>query len=53
MRERMKNFLLKHGAMLCSAAIVITSVAVNSCRMFWYEPEEPEGLRELLDKSEE
>lgn len=53
MKKWIQELLVKKGALLCSAAIVLTGVAVNSCRMFWYEPEEPKGLRELLGKSEE
>lgn len=36
---------------LCTFAETIASIAPNACRGSWYQPEEPEGLKEFLQKN--
>lgn len=46
----LKGFLLKHGVFLCNLALVAAISAGESCRFIVYEPKEPEGLGEFIDK---
>lgn len=41
----MKNLLFK----LCSFALVIATIAPNTCRGNWYQPLEPEGLEKFFE----
>lgn len=41
----MRNLVIK----LCVFVAMIASVTPNVCRSNWYEPEEPEGLREFFN----
>lgn len=50
MRKLMGLMVTKYGKLLCSIAITVTTVGVNSCRQQFYQPKEPENLRELLCK---
>ena len=35
---------------LCTFVVTIATIAPNACRGNWYQPEEPEGLNEFLQK---
>ena len=50
MRKALSGLLKKYGAVLCALAVLVTSQGVNVCRGMFYQPEEPENLRSLLDK---
>ena len=41
----------KSSGKLCAFAIGVAAIAPECCRGNWYEPEEPEGLEEVLKKS--
>ena len=49
----MKNrasVLFRKGLMgMCSLALLVTSVAQPYCRGHWYQPDEPDNLRTLLN----
>ena len=44
-------FLVRYRGKLCAFAIGVAAIALECCRGSWYEPEEPEGLEEVLKKS--
>ena len=51
--ENMNEFklkLLKMSGTLCSFALVLATVLVPGCRSSWYQPKEPDNLKELLKK---
>lgn len=50
MRKLMGLMVTKYGKLLCSIAITVTTVGLNSCRQQFYQPKEPENLRELTRK---
>ena len=45
-----KNFILKYGVVLCNIALIAAISSGEICRFMWYEPEEPEGLGEFINK---
>lgn len=47
MKRFMERFVSKFGKQLCSLAGLAAIISVYSCRGFYYQPEEPEGLAEL------
>lgn len=49
--KKVLEFLVKHSGKLCAFAIGVAAIAPECCCGNWYEPEEPEGLEEVLKKS--
>lgn len=49
--KKILEFLVRHSGKLCAFAIGVAAIAPECCRGNWYEPEEPEGLEEVLEKS--
>lgn len=50
MRERFEEFMHKYGNKLCALVILISSISVDTCHNSWYQPKEPEGLQDFLNK---
>jgi cyclic lactone autoinducer peptide len=48
----MKHLLIRCGTVLCTIAVVVTRFGVLSCRGRFYQPEEPAGLKNFLEKGE-
>lgn len=44
-KKKLYGFLNKYGKNLCSMATIITSYGVLSCRGTFYQPKEPDGLK--------
>ena len=42
--------LLAFGAKLSSIAVIVATVLAPTCRDTWYQPKEPENLKNLLKK---
>ena len=42
--------LLKMSGTLCSLAVVLATILAPGCRSIWYQPKEPDNLKELLKK---
>lgn len=49
--KKVLEFLVRYSGKLCAFAIGVAAIAPECCRGSWYEPEEPEGLEEVLKKS--
>lgn len=49
--KKVLEILVRHSGKLCAFAIGVAAIAPECCRGSWYEPEEPEGLEEVLKKS--
>lgn len=48
MKNKIKNFACKYGAMVSALALVLATVTANStCYYFSYQPDEPAGLMKL------
>lgn len=50
MRAKSKRVIKKLSQFICSMAILVVPIASQYCRVFYYQPKEPEGLNELLKK---
>ncbi len=50
MRTKVKKWLVKHGNAICAVAVSLASLSSLCCRGHWYQPEEPEGLKEFAKK---
>lgn len=47
MKTLIKTLILRNGARLCALAAIVSQIAPYCCRGNYYEPEVPEGIREL------
>ena len=47
MKTKVKKWLVKHGNAICAVAVSLASLSSLCCRGCWYQPEEPEGLKEF------
>jgi len=47
----MRKTLLYIGQALVALAIIAAPVASDICKITWYQPEEPEGLKEFAKSS--
>jgi len=45
----MRKTLLYIGQALVALAIIAAPVASDICKITWYQPEEPEGLKEFAN----
>ena len=43
MKTKVKKWLVKHGNAICAVAVSLASLS----SLCWYQPEEPEGLKEF------
>ena len=50
MKTIIKKVVIKYGAQMCSLAGLAAIISVNSCRGFFYQPEEPDEVRKLAGK---
>ena len=50
MKTIIKKVVIKYGAQMCSLAGLAAIISVNSCRGFFYQPDEPMGVRKLAGK---
>ena len=46
----MERVIKKSGKQLCGMAKMAAVISVNSCRGFFYQPEEPKGVKILAEK---
>lgn len=44
----LKLKLLKMSGSLCSLAVLLATVLAPGCRSNWYQPKEPENMKDLL-----
>lgn len=51
MKKKINWLVKKYGSQLCGVAMLAATFNVTSCRAFFYQPKEPEGLTELLNKN--
>ena len=49
----MRKTLLFIGKTLVALAIIAAPVASDICKITWYQPEEPKGLKEFARKKKE
>ena len=47
MKTKVKKWLVKHGNAICAVVVSLASLSSLCCRGCWYQPEEPEGLKEF------
>lgn len=47
--NKFKKFIEKHGEKICDMTVVIASTSLASCRGYWYESKQPDGLKEFMD----
>ncbi len=50
MKNKIISFIQKHGTTFCALAVMTAPVISKSCRVIWYQPEEPEGLKAFAEK---
>lgn len=50
MKERLKQVILKHAHKICAIAVSVASIAPVCCRGNWYQPDEPDGIKEFVGK---
>jgi cyclic lactone autoinducer peptide len=50
MKSTIMKFICKYGARLCAVALAVAPLASEACKMKYYQPEEPEGLRDFAMK---
>ena len=50
MKKKIMDFICKYGCKLCAAAVVIAPLASEACKVKYYQPEEPAGLRDFAMK---
>jgi len=52
--EEMSKFITKlickYGTALCSLAVIAGTIGTLSCRGLFYQPAEPEGLKNLFEE---
>ena len=48
--KRLECFVKKNGNLIVALVAMVASVAVNGCKGQWYQPLEPEGLKEFGEK---
>lgn len=47
--NKFKKFIEKHGEKICDMTVKIASTSLASCRGYWYESKQPDGLKEFMD----
>lgn len=48
MLKKIGDFILKNSALiLCGVVVMAAPLISEGCQVFWYQQEEPEGLREF------
>ena len=52
MEKKLNGFLNKYGKRLCAMATIIASYGVLSCRGIFFQPKEPDDLKNLIGKEE-
>ena len=50
--KKLNGFLNKYGKRLCAMATIIASYGVLSCRGIFFQPKEPDDLKNLIGKEE-
>ena len=45
----LKSLIVKYSSILCAIGTVGATMASNGCRMLWYQPEEPENIKKLMN----
>lgn len=50
MKKKIMDFICKYGCKLCAVAVVIAPLASEACKVKYYQPEEPAGLRDFAMK---
>lgn len=53
MKSRIKKMLVKYGKAVCAVAVSLASVSSLCCRGHWYQPKEPDGLKEFANNRKE
>ena len=48
--KNLKTNLLVIGTKMSAFAIIVAELLAPTCRHAWYQPKEPENLRDLLKK---
>ena len=38
----------KYGTAICALAVMVAPVAARSCKLLWYESEQPDGLDKFV-----
>ena len=47
MKTKVKKWLVNHGTAICAVAVSLASLSSLFGRGTWYQPEEPEGVKEF------
>ena len=50
MNKCVMSLVKKYGKQLCGLVILVSPVAARTCRTIFYEPKEPEGLSQFVEK---
>ncbi|MBU5479460.1 hypothetical protein KQI69_09625 [Eubacterium sp. MSJ-13] len=45
----MKEFIRKAANFICAFAVVMSPIATQHCRLYFYEAKQPEGLDEFVN----
>ena len=46
MSKLLKRVVVRYGARICAIAAMVATISPVCCRGQWYQPEEPDGIRE-------
>ncbi len=44
MKMKLVEWMQRHSSMVSAVAVIISGVATQGCRLYWYQPDEPEEL---------
>ena len=50
MKKMLEKIVVRFGKQLCMLVGIVAAFSANSCRGFFYQPEEPEELAEFIGK---
>ena len=48
MKKTFSDIVVKYGTAICALAVMVAPVAARSCKLLWYESEQPDGLDKFV-----
>lgn len=48
MKKTFSDIVVKYGTAICALAVMVAPVAARSCKLLWYESEQPDGLNKFV-----
>ncbi len=44
-----KSIVVKNSKVFCNLAVIVAGIAVNNCRLSFYQPKEPKGYAKFAE----